>query len=61
LLAFCAECLAGAAVAADLPPGFVRLADVAPKILQEMRAARAKNFTGRPVPGDGRKILPTSA
>lgn len=39
------------AFAADLPPGFVRLADIAPAIRQEMRYAGAHNFTGRPVPG----------
>ncbi len=34
------------------PPGrFVRLADVAPRILQDMRYAGAENFMGRPVPG----------
>ncbi len=35
------------------PPGFVRLADVAPGVAQDMRYARADNFTGRPVPGYG--------
>lgn len=39
---------AGAAV---LPPGFVRLADVAPQIVQDVRYAGPDNFTGRPVPG----------
>ncbi|GLS23031.1 hypothetical protein GCM10007874_60510 [Labrys miyagiensis] len=43
--------LATPAIAADLPPGFVRLADIAPTIRQEMRYAGAHNFTGRPVPG----------
>ncbi len=33
------------------PPDFVRLADVAPHIRQEMRYAGSENFTGRPVPG----------
>ncbi len=41
-----------AAVAATpLPRGFVRLADVAPDIRQDMRYADAGNFTGRTVPG----------
>lgn len=35
----------------DPPPEFVRLADVAPRIAQDMRYAGAENFTGRPVPG----------
>jgi zinc D-Ala-D-Ala dipeptidase len=33
------------------PPGFVRLADIAPHIRQDMRYAGSDNFTGRPVPG----------
>ena len=37
--------------AADLPPGFVRLSDVAPRIQQDMRYAGVDNFTGAPVPG----------
>ena len=37
--------------AARLPPGFVRLADVAPTIVQDLRYAGSNNFTGRPVPG----------
>lgn len=47
LIALCSTC----AAAADLPAGFVRLADVAPAIQQDMRYAAANNFTGRPVPG----------
>jgi D-alanyl-D-alanine dipeptidase len=39
------------APAADPPPGFVRLADLAPGVLQEMRYAGPDNFTGSPVPG----------
>ncbi|MBV9219097.1 MAG: M15 family metallopeptidase [Methylobacteriaceae bacterium] len=39
--------------AADLPTGFVRLAAVAPAILQDIRYAGSDNFTGRPVPGYG--------
>lgn len=45
--------VAGPAAAADLPPGFVRLADVAPAIRQEMRYATAHNFTGQRVAGYG--------
>jgi zinc D-Ala-D-Ala dipeptidase len=41
------------AFAAEQPPGFVRLADVAPGVIQEMRYAGPDNFTGRPVPGYG--------
>lgn len=37
--------------AADLPPGFVRLAEVAPGIRQDMRYAGSHNFVGRPVAG----------
>jgi zinc D-Ala-D-Ala dipeptidase len=39
------------ATRADPPPGFVRLADVAPEIRQDMRYAGPDNFTGHPVPG----------
>lgn len=39
------------AIAGEPPPGFVRLADVAPEIGQDMRYAGPDNFTGRPVPG----------
>ncbi|PRH86045.1 peptidase M15 [Labrys okinawensis] len=39
------------ALAADLPPGFVRLADIAPGIRQDMRYAGSHNFVGRPVAG----------
>jgi D-alanyl-D-alanine dipeptidase len=52
LMALCSGCLtAGAAAAKEPPPGFVRLADIAPKIVQDMRYASSNNFTGRPVPG----------
>jgi D-alanyl-D-alanine dipeptidase len=34
-----------------MPPGFVRLADVVPGIVEDIRYATAENFTGRPVPG----------
>ena len=45
-------CSAGRLAAADgLPPDFVRLADVAPTVVQDIRYATANNFTGRPVPG----------
>lgn len=40
-------------LAAQLPPGFVRLAEIAPEIRQDIRYAGANNFTGRPVPGYG--------
>jgi zinc D-Ala-D-Ala dipeptidase len=36
---------------AALPPGFVRLRDVAPSIRQDIRYAGAFNFTGQIVPG----------
>lgn len=35
----------------DPPRNFVRLADVAPQIRQDMRYAGSQNFLGRPVPG----------
>jgi len=41
------------AAAGEPPPGFVKLADAAPGIRQEMRYATAQNFTGRAVPGYG--------
>jgi D-alanyl-D-alanine dipeptidase len=44
-------CVACSAAAAALPPGFLRLADLAPQIVQDMRYAGPDNFTGRPVPG----------
>lgn len=40
-----------AAAAADLPAGFVYLADVAPTIRQDIRYAGSHNFTGRTVAG----------
>ena len=40
-----------AACADEPPPGFVRLADVAPGIEQDIRYAGSNNFTGAPVPG----------
>jgi len=44
--------LSGSPAAADpLPDGFVRLADLAPGIAQDIRYARAFNFTGAVVPG----------
>jgi D-alanyl-D-alanine dipeptidase len=39
------------AMAGGPPPGFTRLAEVAPEISQEMRYAGDNNFTGKPVPG----------
>lgn len=38
-------------LAVALPPGFVRLSDVAPQVRQDIRYAGRDNFTGRPVPG----------
>ena len=43
----------GGASAGGPPAGFVRLADVAPGVRQDMRYAGVNNFTGRPVPGYG--------
>ena len=43
--------LAAPVAAGDLPEGWVRLAEVAPGIVQDIRYARAFNFTGAPVPG----------
>src|SRR5258708_12811066 len=40
-----------AAAAAELPRGFVYLADVDPGIRQDIRYAGSHNFTGRPVEG----------
>jgi zinc D-Ala-D-Ala dipeptidase len=37
--------------AADLPEGFVYLADIAPQVRQDMRYAGPRNFTGAKVPG----------
>jgi D-alanyl-D-alanine dipeptidase len=45
--------LAHPAQAQNLPPGWVRLSDHAPGIAQDIRYARAFNFTGAPVPGYG--------
>jgi D-alanyl-D-alanine dipeptidase len=43
----------GGAMAAEpaLPEGFVHLETVAPSIVQDMRYATARNFTGAPLPG----------
>jgi zinc D-Ala-D-Ala dipeptidase len=41
----------GLALADDLPDGFVRLSAIAPNLAQDIRYARAFNFTGAPVPG----------
>ncbi len=43
--------LVGACSASGPPEGFVRLSDVSPGIVQEIRYHGAHNFTGRPVPG----------
>ncbi|SFK54346.1 M15 family metallopeptidase [Methylocapsa palsarum] len=42
-----------AAARAERPEGFVRLADLAPGVQQDMRYAGANNFIGRPLPGYG--------
>jgi D-alanyl-D-alanine dipeptidase len=44
---------ASLARADDPPPGFARLSDVAPDVIQDMRYAGANNFTDAPVPGYG--------
>ncbi len=36
---------------AEPPPGFARLAEIAPDVAQDMRYASPNNFTGAPVPG----------
>ncbi|CAN2532949.1 D-alanyl-D-alanine+dipeptidase [Methylocapsa aurea] len=51
IVAAAGACVACTAAAAALPPGFVRLAELAPQIVQDMRYAGSDNFTGRPVPG----------
>ena len=51
LAIFVAAFLTVPVVAAELPPGFVRLDEVAPTIRQEMRYAGAHNFVGRPIDG----------
>ncbi|MGJ0509437.1 MAG: M15 family metallopeptidase [Methylocystis sp.] len=38
---------------AEPPPGFARLAEIAPDIRQDIRYAGANNFTGHPAPGYG--------
>ena len=38
-------------VAANPPPGFLRLSEVAPGVVQDIRYASVDNFTGAPVPG----------
>jgi D-alanyl-D-alanine dipeptidase len=43
--------LAAPALAGELPPGFSRVRDVAPGVIQEMRYAGPNNFTGARVPG----------
>jgi D-alanyl-D-alanine dipeptidase len=42
---------ASPAAASDLPAGFVRLTDVAPRIAADIRYATPFNFTAAPVPG----------
>lgn len=50
-LALLAAVVSPAPAAADPPPGFVRLAELAPDIAEDMRYAGPDNFTGAPVPG----------
>ena len=57
-----ALCATWAAATAELPPGFVDLADVAPTIVTEVRYAGDHNFVGAPVDGYGRpRIVLTMA
>ena len=51
LLGLSTPALPTPALADDLPPGWVRLSAIAPGIAQDIRYARAFNFTGAPVPG----------
>ena len=46
-----AKCGVQAGLEGEPPPDFVRLADIAPHIRQDMRYAGSENFLGRPVPG----------
>jgi D-alanyl-D-alanine dipeptidase len=46
-----AKCGVQAGPEGEPPPDFVRLADIAPHIRQDMRYAGSENFLGRPVPG----------
>jgi zinc D-Ala-D-Ala dipeptidase len=48
-LTLCSGC--APVIAAELPPDFVRLADMAASIRQDIRYAGVDNFTGGPVPG----------
>lgn len=50
LLTHCSMC-AGAAAGDGPPHDFIRLADIAPNVKQDIRYASDNNFTGRPVPG----------
>ncbi len=51
LLTLGSQCGAKAAAGTEPPANFVRLADVAPRVKQDMRYAGPENFTGRSVPG----------
>jgi D-alanyl-D-alanine dipeptidase len=51
--ALCCGYIPAEAAIGGPPEGFVRLADIAPAIAQDMRYAGAENFIGRPVPGYG--------
>src|SRR3989442_14650219 len=46
-----AALMVASAGASELPPGFVRLAEIAPTIREDIRYAGPFNFTGTSVPG----------
>lgn len=50
-LAILAFCFGSSAISSELPPGFSKLKDIAPNIIQDMRYYGSHNFTGNPVPG----------
>ena len=50
-LTSCSTATDATTASSELPTGFVRLADVAPDIVQEIRYAGEHNFVGRPVDG----------
>ena len=53
MLAICLSALFGQSASSEetLPPGFVRLSEIAPSIRQDIRYAGSFNFTGQVVPG----------
>jgi D-alanyl-D-alanine dipeptidase len=50
-LVACAAPSTGVTLSSAMPEGFIRLSDVAPDIVQEIRYAGEHNFVGRPVAG----------